>query len=134
MSGIASRVRHPVLGSLLGLLLLAPLPARADVLVAGGAQPQNQPDIAVNPLDPLNVAVACEDRLSTDFDWSGARCTNAGRACVPTTLPLDGFTTGSNPRVTFGPDGKLYVACQHFDRSGGADRINVFASTGAGGA
>ncbi len=132
MSDTRVTLARRVVGSLLGwLLLMAPL-VHADTLVIGGPGAQNQPSVAVNPINPLNLLVAFQDFSGGDSTCATAASTDGGHTFVLNVLPLQGFQVGANPRVAFDSQGRAYVACQLFNRNTFQNRISISTSTDGG--
>jgi hypothetical protein len=112
---------------------LEPLATPANVPVADGPGRQEQPSIAVNPVNDMNVLVAFHN-FGAGVTCAYAISTDGGATFGPAIdLPLDRPATDFcfNPQATRSPDGTyFYIAYVSVDFSGVDSAIKLFRLNG----
>ncbi len=104
-----------------------------NIQVTTNVLPQNEPTIAVNPLNSENLLVGANDP-SPGFDWLGTYSSTDGgaswtRGLIPVTGVLAGFDAASDPSVVFDGSGNVYYAGLAFNiQSGTPVNGSVFVS------
>ncbi len=104
-----------------------------DIQVTTNVLPQNEPSIAVNPLNSQNLVVGANDP-SPGFAWLGIYSSADGgaswtRGLIPVTGALGAFDAASDPSVVFDGSGSVYYAGLAFNiQSGTPVDGSVFVS------
>ncbi len=113
----------------------------ADADQQGSGQANNEPSIAVDPLDPRHLVASDTSYIRGDETCGSYFSLNGGRTWTNTTLP-NGFTdgpagvareywqAGGNTSVAWDTRGNAYISCQLFNRGSGsspnADESSAF--------